>query len=268
MKRFRSVVALLLVLMLATIPFCGTAAAAKAKGAPKALKTGKWYKALSDDHHTVYVLDVPEDSIVKFQWKNNIGPQSYDVKCTFCTALDERGYPTGTTRILGARDESTQEYPVTGSNLYAFNAGRYYVVPHDPKENTQMKLTLTAAVNKPNYCKNNAVALKKNKTVTIGQTPNHAYTRWYKITLSGAQKLRLYTNEGITSGFNAPLDLYDAKLKKIYLDETVIFSHSSYSRKTYVSKEKLSKGAYYVRVVQLKPVFGSFMGDVFKLKWK
>ena len=115
----------------------------------------------------------------------------------------------------------------------ALEPGTYYLSFYNV---AKTKLDLVTSPNKANYCRSKAQALKAGTAVTIVQTPDTDYDRWYKVSLTTAKKLKITSNTSMyitvynKNGARCPLDSYNS------------------STKSQTTSNKLTKGVYYIRV--------------------
>ena len=132
-------------------------------------------------------------------------------------------------RVTGASDSTKK----TWTTKVALEAGDYYISFYNV---AKAKVTLPAAVNKANYCRSKAISLASGKAVTIVQTPDIDYNRWYKISLTKAKVLKLTSNKSVY------VTVFNAKGAKCPLG-----SYNS-STKSCTTNNKLTKGTYYICV--------------------
>ena len=134
-----------------------------------------------------YKLSLKEDSFVKVHWNGNAD-------------FDYYGYvykDSNFTKSLGSIYANT----ATGDRYIALKRGTYYVKMYDgfsktPTVRVSFNVTTSASLDKGNYCASKAASLKASTKVTVAQTPNYNYTRWYKVKLTKNQKLTIYSSEG------------------------------------------------------------------------
>lgn len=217
------------------------------------LKTN--YRYDSDNNRiknkTYYKLTLSDDSVVKVYWtRNNANKASIDI---YSNSARNK-----TVRYVSTTDKTS------GSEYLALAKGTYYLNMYDGYTNyeytatTRVTFTVTpvSEINKDNYCKSKAIYLKSDKWVTIAQTPNNSYARWYKMYLSSEQVVKIYTNAS-----NAySVSLYTSKLDRVDCE-----SSSSLVK----SKNKLASGYYYIYVQESTYFSGQGrLGDYIRLKWK
>ena len=141
-------------------------------------------------------------------------------------------------------DESSLEYWYT-SNAKSLvikipvSKGTYFF-------STETKQTLsykfTKVTQKANYCRAKAMALKKKAKVTICQTPQYNFTRWFKLTLTKKQAITYWINWLNNNSWTPEVRLYDSKMKSVNVERA-----GSESPK-YFTSEKQDKGTYYLCV--------------------
>ena len=116
--------------------------------------------------------------------------------------------------------------------------GTYYVAFQlDDTYSGKFKFTATpqSDINKQNYNRAKAINLKTKNWVTIAQTPNYNYARWYRVTLTKKQVIHVSTNEDAARY----ITIYDSKF-----NQPDVASGS----KTVFTENKLPKGTYYIKV--------------------
>jgi len=239
MKRFQRTLALMLAIMTIMAAMSVPALAESYKVAT--LKTGTWYKVpYYSDMKTIYKLKLTADSIVTISWKGNkaeyLRLYFYDNKACEYDFYDP------------------DFYEARASQKAAFAKGTYYLMMYDLQERptSQIKITVKKAINKANYCRAKAIALKSGETVTIAQTADHCYDRWYKITVPKKKIVTITTSE-----YDAEdITLYDAKMQTIEC--------TSGSKKV-ITEDKIAKGTYFIRVSG--GYSNAYLGNCITLKW-
>ena len=117
--------------------------------------------------------------------------------------------------------------------------GTYYFTIHE-KETLSYKFT--KVTHKANYCRAKAAALKKKAKVTICQTPQYNFTRWYKLTLTKKQAITYWINQLDNYDVTLEISLYNSKMKRISVE------HAGSESPKYFTSEKQDKGTYYLCV--------------------
>lgn len=256
MKHVRKLIVLLLVIAtLATVLALPAEAASitVTSGKTYSLKTDYSYNSNGDrvKNNTYYKLTLDADSVVKVAWSKNSANKA-NIIFYSNSARDK------TVRYVNTTDKAS------GSENLALKKGTYYLDMYDGYSNsgytatTKVTITVTPVteINKTNYCKAKAASLSKDTYVTVAQTPNYSYARWYKIKLTAKQVVTIYTNENM--GYN--VRLYDSSLNRI--------SCTAGSKKV-VSQDKLAAGTYYVYVIETSYFGGQGrLGEYIRLKWK
>lgn len=224
MRRSRRIVALLLSLIIVSALFpVSSFAAYKYQN----LKFNQWYQlSESSDNMTIYKIRVASDTVVYTAWKNHKTDEGYvgiytDKNC------DER-----LEYILGDDDGKT------GTKGFALYPGTYYIYMRDDDKNTQVQFTkkTVKAINKPNYCIQNAIQIKANKKAEFAQTKMQCYNRWYKIKLTKRQKITIPV---VTKKYTVSCSLYDSNLNYISCKQ-------SESTNTITTYGEQAKGTYYL----------------------
>ncbi|MCR5795360.1 MAG: hypothetical protein K6G61_08495 [Solobacterium sp.] len=217
------------------------------------IKTNRHYNSSTysyTQNKTLYKMVLSADSAVNFKWAGNTGGR-----------LNINIYADA------AETKSVGYVSVSGSSghfIHALGKGTYYIRMYDGTSDSgytatsKVRIIITAAtkINKNNYCRANAISLAKNTTVQIAQTPNYDYVRWYKIKLTSAQVINVYTNKGM--GYL--VRLYDSKLNSL---------SCASGTKQVTTQDKQPKGTYYIKV-SAYGLFGSYdrKGAFIALKWK
>jgi len=139
----------------------------------------------------------------------------------------------------------------SASTKIALDAGTYYLKGYGYKtikfKYQFSKLSLTK-----NYTASKATTLKANKAVTVVQTPETAYYKWYKINVTSKKPATFYLTHYnympyVASGnyYYATSNRTDIRLYDANLNEISIRQHDE---KEYYSYKKLKAGTYYVRL--------------------
>ena len=252
--------ALVLLLVLATLVSvialpaeAATSSITVTSGKTYSLKTNYSYNSSGDrvKNKTYYKLTLDADSVVKVAWSKNTADKASII------------FYSNSARDKTVRYVNTYE-KTSGSENLALKKGTYYLDMYDGYSNsdytatTKVTITVTPAteINKSNYCKAKASSLSKDTYVTVAQTPNYSYARWYKIKLTAKQVVTIYTNDNM--GYK--VRLYDASMNRI--------SCTSGSKKV-VSQDKLASGTYYIYVTDTTSFSGQGrLGEYIRLKWK
>lgn len=242
MKRIQRTAALLLALLM-ILAACSTAALAATNYKVITLKKGTWIKLPYGNTDKIYKLVLSSDSIVTVNWKDNKNDYGYaylypDTKCeeSITDLIDYEG--------------------AAGTRFVALSKGTYYIRMYDyaEKPTTQIKVTVQKAINKANYCRAKAIALKPNVTVKIAQTPDYNYDRWYKITLSKKKTVTITTNDEMADCIR----LYDSKMREVEC--------TSGSRKV-ITEDPIAKGTYFIRVSCGSYYNSEYLGRYITMKW-
>ena len=194
-----------------------------------------------------YKFTIKEDSLVQFQWSNNVNDRT-----SIIVYQD-----SAKTRIIDSAYPSAE----TGTLSIALKAGTYYARMYDgsalyePVAKVKYTATPASKINKDNYCRGKAIALKANTNAKIVQTPLYDYTRWYKITLPKAQKVTI----NISSGSQYYIDLYSPSMQTY---------NSLVSSKSIVTQDKLAAGTYFIIVSPRHSYAQNVAGTYYVFKWK
>lgn len=233
--------------------FLSVTAFAADKYVTKTMTTNKAVTVVSEKYssgtttYTLYKLTVPVDKYLRL----TITPVTKDYVSS-SVSIFTRNSNIKSYRVATLYGESTK----TWKDYVALASGTYYLSFDDV---AKAKVELLAAPNKANYCRSKAIALESGKTVTIVQTPDTDYTRWYKITLTKAKKLKVTSNHIIN------LYIFDKNGAKINTD-----NYNS-STKSETSSTKLAKGTYYIRVNASNFYYSGNAyekkGDYITMKW-
>ncbi len=209
---------LLLNVMLVTFMLVLSGMTVSAATTTKNLGQNKWVTQTGKGDSIYYKITIPQDGYITFTVKNPKKNNIYiDVYNKNKVYMDMPVYTKAS--------NETVQYPVA--------KGTYYL-RGDNWDSFQFKYKFTKVTGKTNYCAAKAVKLKKNSNVTIVQTPQKHYDRWYKITLTKKQKINYwFTGQG-------SVELYDADFNMI--------SVNSGSKGKYTTKQTQNKGTYYVGI--------------------
>lgn len=258
MKRIRRLLALMLALVM-TLSFstvsvsAATTYPAITSGTAIALKTDKNYNSKtgkSTQNATTYKLTLATDSKVVINWSNNASKKA--VIGIYLTASESK-----TIRFLSPETAS-------GSEVLALARGIYYVHMYDGYSNSsytakaKVKFTVTDAAkfNKTNFCRAKALSVAKKTGVTVLQTPNYDYCRWYKIKLDAKQYIRiqqLKKGPGSFTVYNSNMD--------------IVSMTSDYATGLDKSKATCAAGTYYIRVNRVGSYTYNRKGDYIYFKW-
>ena len=215
------------------------------------IKTNKhWNGSEYVQNSTLYKMTLSADSAVNFKWAGNTG-----------------GRLTINIYADAAESKSCGYVSTDGKSGHFYHAlgkGTYYIRMYDGSTDysytatSKVRIIITPAtkINKNNYCRANAISLAKNTTVSIAMTPHYDYVRWYKITLSAAAVINVYTNKNGGSY----IYLYDSKLNSLSCTR---------GTKQVTTQDKQPKGTYYIKV-GMYSTFGTYdrKGFYLALKWK
>ena len=99
---------------------------------------------------------------------------------------------------------------------------------------SKVKWKFTKVTPPSNYAPDTAMSLKKGKKVTISQTPQNSYDRWFKVTLTKKQRITFWAEaENL-------VDVYNEDMEKCDVERA-----GSQSLKYYTS-DSLKAGTYYL----------------------
>lgn len=142
---------------------------------------------------TQYVLTLKQDSLVKVTWS---GHKKSDY--TYIWAYSDKKCSSSNWAFYSNGSPGYRMDKAKGSFYFCAGKGNTYFKMLDQKGTTKLKFTVTPQnkINTDNYKKANAMSLSPNKWVTVAQTPNYQYTRWYKVVLNETQEIAVNTNEG------------------------------------------------------------------------
>lgn len=275
MKTTKQFIALTLALLFVVTAFGGTAFAAATS---KSLKLGTWYKAFrmgESASATVYKIKFTEDKIVTLKWK---GLESG----SFLTPTFTKTFPNWLSDNLRRNEFDPDEWSyyltaASGTKNFIISAGTYYLyVPEDsdsPKEDrmnaaplSQFCITAKTLGQQPtDYTPSRAITLQADKRTFIRQLPLEAHYCWYKITLPKRQVLTIIRDSYL------PISIFSAKdFWMIYNSENARQYKSDFktTRGKIISKTKLDKGDYYIRVYPFLDGVCFFANDVWAFKWK
>ena len=136
----------------------------------------------------------------------------------------------------------------------AVSKGTYYIhyFGDEDCDTACVKYTFTPIKQKTNYCKAKVITLKRGKTTKIYQTPKYGFDRYYKIRLSTARKITVYSGSYVDI-FDSKRNCYDTDTE--FTDDSYIFKHTT--------EKKLPKGTYYI----VSRVQDPGQSAIYKLKW-
>ena len=205
--------------------------------------------ALKIEGKEYYTFTIKEDSRVTFSWSNNNASRFW---------LEIYSDKNMTKRLKSIYPDAA-----SGNLNICLKKGIYYVEMYDgysasytPTTKVKTTLTYVTKINKDNYCRGKALALAANKYATVCQTPNYDYTRWYKITLTKAQKVSFT----FPNGNSTYITLISPTNQKYTLDTT---------SKSAVTKDKLAAGDYYIIVAYNGTYYTqNCVGVYVDFKWK
>lgn len=173
--------------------------------------------------YTMYKFTVPSGKYVELSCVPVSG-KKYSTASFYSKANAGSSY-----RVGSLSDKKSTGKTWTGR--FAMEPGTYYVSFSDV---AKAKLTLLTSPNKANYCKAKAISLASGKVATVVQTPDIDYSRWYKISLTKAQTLKIsantYPNVYVYTKSGAKVNLGNYTTTTGYLTST----------------SKLAKGTYYI----------------------
>lgn len=254
MKKWSRLIALLLVILTFTVLIPTTMAASITtikSGTAIALK--EW-NSKKDAETFIYKLKLDEDSLVTVKWTKNTAKKAY--VAIFKDAAVEKVIKGV---IWGFGDDAA-----SGSEVYAFSKGTYYVQMYDGNASddvaptAKVTFTVVKAPNDANYCLANATTLAASKTVKIGQTTSYNYDRWFKIKLTKKKLISVYTVKGEESS----IKICDSKGQWI---------STSYTDGVVKTDSKQKAGTYYICVrsdIGLNMSDGFGLGTYLSVKWK
>ena len=223
MNQTRKLVALLLttVLLLAVLPVNGFAAYKVAS-----LKLNQWYNIRDQysSNMTIYKLKVTGTTVVSYSWKNSRSSGNYGYVYVYGDKA--------CTKYIDFVDIAQAN---SGSGAFVLYTGTYYFQMYEYKESAKIKFATrkAATVNKANYTRSRAIALKAGKKAEIAQTKADNYVRWYKITLPKKKKITFYGLESYM------FSLYNSKLDRV---------SCTTKGKNSVTDKAQAKGTYYLMV--------------------
>lgn len=196
---------------------------------------------------TMYKFTVPSGKFIKLTCIPSAENHSY---AYFYTKPDV----SNMYRVSLLSDNQTRK---TWTDRLAVAPGTYYVSFENVKK---AKLVLMDSPNKTNYCRARAISLTADKKVTVIQTPDIDYNRWYKITLTKAKKLKITSN-------HMPRITVSNKNGSV-----ISFGSYNSTTKSVTSTNKLPKGTYYICVnafnyIAAEGNAGDKKGDYFVFKW-
>ena len=158
--------------------------------------------------------------------------------------------------LITPSTDDCSAYISNGSSVVV-DKGTYYLRLSSGK----CKYIFKAATTQTNYCADKAKKLKAKKTAKMFFTSKNNFSRWYKITLSKKQKIRIEFNH------SRDVVLYNAKGKAIDIHSSEPSYSLGYGRK-YATSKKQPKGTYYIRVLSESPTYGGYyFGDYVTCKW-
>ena len=151
--------------------------------------------------------------------------------------------------------------PASGKDGFVLHSGTYYVGIFNVIKGAKVKFSTVKAspLRKTNTTKAKAISLSSGKKAEIIIDKKNKSARWYKLKLTKKQALSLYINRNHYM-YEGELTLYNSKLKKVALKE-------DWEKQRYVSKSKLDKGTYYVKVTADSDLFPD-CGAYCRLYWK
>ena len=226
-KRIRKLSIALVFSILVTFIFSANVFAAE-KTVTKTLPIGEAVAVASESYasgtytYTMYKFTVPSGKYVELTCVPVAGKYSY-------AGFYTKAKYSSTYRVGSLDDKKDTRKTWTGR--IALEPGTYYVSFSNV---TKAKLSLLTSPNKANYCRSKAISLASGKVVTVVQTPDTDYNRWYKISLTTAKVLKISAN-GYPNAY-----VYTKSGAKVNL--------GSYSSSTgyLTSTSKLAKGTYYI----------------------
>jgi hypothetical protein len=202
-----------------------------------------------------YKFTIKEDSVVTFNYTNT---GDYSVSAIY--VYTDKNKKNNVDSLFKSSAGS-------GKFFVTLKKGTYYVEMYDTwygsrsATGSKVKVSWSAVskINKDNYCRSKAIALKANTIAYVAQTPDNDYDRWYKIKLTKTQKVTILT----PYGSNSMITLFSPNY------QTYTFNVADSTQK--VTADKLPAGTYYVRVSTFRPS-GSYtynvLGRYLAFKWK
>ncbi len=235
---FLGIVSLLLMAFIVFIPMNAKAAKVTNGDSVKLEKPGKQF----------YRFTLGEDSLVQLNWSKNAKKKAV-------------------IRIYDDKNKMTLVHAVSnmgsnGKDFIALDAGTYYVDMFDntATPTTVVKFSWTSAskYSRENYSAKTAKKLNPDTLVTIVCTNNYNYDRWYKITLTEAQKVTIKAPYGGV----AYLYIYNKDFE--WLND----NYDSNDNTIFSSVDVLPKGTYYIFCDVSKTNFYSGLGNYITFKWQ
>ena len=207
----------------------------EAAAAVKSLTAGK-YTTHPGTGDVYYKISIPQDGFIKISAKHS--KKDYE----YITLYTSNKKETVTSDLNNGYSWFELDGKSSGSMTFPVKKGTYYIYADDydgswdTRSPLKIKYTFTKATNKANFCRSKASKLSKNKKVTIVNTYNNCYDRWYKVSLSKKQPINYYI-----VGAEDVL-IYDSKGNEL----DVVCVNRETGR--YYTYDKLKKGTYYVRI--------------------
>ncbi len=235
---FLGIVSMLLMAFIVFIPMNAKAAKVTNGDSVKLEKPGKQF----------YRFTLGEDSLVQLNWSKNAKKKAV-------------------IRIYDDKNKMTLVHAVSnmgsnGKDFIALDAGTYYVDMFDntATPTTVVKFSWTSAskYSRENYSAKTAKKLNPDTLVTIVCTNNYNYDRWYKITLTEAQKVTIKAPYGGV----AYLYIYNKDFE--WLND----NYDSNDNTIFSSVDVLPKGMYYIFCDVSKTNFYSGLGNYITFKWQ
>lgn len=245
MKKMRRALAMLLACLMVIVAF---PTVSKAAGKTYTLKEGK--TVVAREYGDFYKITVKGDGYITLSAAavpTTLTGNMYGGSVRLCMADKD-------TAVYGKDGKYSVDFDKSGkfaSVQFPVSAGTYFIRSYS---DCKIKFNFKAVKPATNYCKAKATEMKKNKSVTIMQTPDYAGNRWFKIKLTKKQAIT----------FTGSVSLYSSDFKIVNANNVDVVGLSnkwqSTSGKT-IKTPVLKKGTYYVRV---RETFDSY----YSIKWK
>ena len=218
------------------------------------------------DH--VYQIVVPYNAILTIQYSGNKKNNSIFI------SQGEGGWHQDFQYITSGKSKSAKQ-------TFVVEKGTYHITNCKDNKPVRLKYSIKKiqSQNQSNYRKSKAVILKKNKNLSVLQTFDENYYRWYKIKVTKTQKIRIIGKRTSTVGeinnkavsvatwtayghllMDYPfgdLFIYDSKGKLVECKN---------AKDGIITQKAVSKGTYYIRVSCGEVSKG--WGDYVTFKWK
>jgi len=220
LARFALAIAMVVTLFLPKTAFAAVNYQFKTLNPNVTAKESYKYNGTTGIHYTYYTIKVAKRGQLAFTLSSDGYVYLYNSKTDIANQTHKYSY-----KSINYRSESKS---------VSVEAGTYYLQVSDGTA----KYKFYAAPSAPNYCSAKATKLTLGKATKVMLTPKTNYARWYKVSLTTAKKIayRANTATGATS-----IEIYNARMQRL---ETI----KNGSDVKYITKNKLPKGTYYIRV--------------------